>query len=396
MQQKEHGRETAGWSPVARFCRLAARLVIFPCLPALLWAMTARGQTVPILGEGDMILVPVQGFNRTLHFIVDTGFTISAVDTAYQSYLGNQVDTYTAVSPLGQKDVPVYPCPALSIAGQPVALEEVVQLDLTRLRQITGQPCDGILGSDWFAKNVVAIDFDNHTLTLEKETPEIVKQTFVPVSVSLTNGYYLMGVDVNHHPFDLMIDTGDSGSLSLNQHVWQEVFGTNQTKTAGATVADAVNNVAQTEVGVVAQMSVAGLNYRNLHAMLIKNARRPSRLGLRFFQRHNVTFDFAAGRLYLQPDRDFAMPDVEDMSGLHLLRYGQKIIVYSVNPHSPAAAQGIRASDVIEAVNHQPVTALKIETIRQMLRSGNGAQVALQIRRGDARLDVKIVLKKTI
>lgn len=397
MDQKEHVCEVAGGLVKAGFFRPVRSWLIFLCLPVLLWASVVRGQTVPILGDGDMILVPVQGFNRTLYFIVDTGFTISAVDSVYESYLGGQLDTYTAVSALGQKDVPVYPGPNLSVAGRPVALAEVVKLDLSMLRQITGEPCDGILGGDWFARNVVDINFDNHTLTLENETPEIVKQTYAPVSVDLARGYYLMAATVNQDkPLNLMIDTGDSGSLSLNQSTWQEVFGTNQMKTAGATVADAVNNVAQTEIGTVGQMSVGSLNYTNLHAMLIKNAHRPSRLGLRYFRRHNVTFDFAAGRLYLQPDREFAMSDVEDMSGLHLLRLGEKTVVYSVNADSPAAAQGVMANDVIEAVNHQPATTLKMETIRQMLRSGDGTSVALQIRRGDATLNVRIMLKKSI
>jgi hypothetical protein len=162
------------------------------------------------------------------------------------------------------------------------------------------------------------------------------------------------------------------------------------------TVADAVNNVVQTKIGVVRELTVAGLDYTNLHAVFIRHPEHPSRIGIGFFRRHNVTFDFPDDRLYLEPDQNFTAADTEDMSGLHLLRYGDKTVVYSVDEHSPAAAQGVVAQDVVEQVNDQPAASLSMNAIRQVLRSGNGDQVALQLRRGTNLLGIKIVLRKTI
>jgi len=50
-------------------------------------------------------------------------------------------------------------------------------------------------------------------------------------------------------------------------------------------------------------------------------------------------FRSGPGTLYLQPNHHYATPDEEDMSGLHLLRYDGKTVVYSVDAHSPAAAR---------------------------------------------------------
>ena len=380
-----------------RFSFLARLLVVLLASPLPSAAGDAEHQ-VPLLGGDDMILVPVQAFHRTLYFIVDTGFTISAIDSEYEADLGPQVDAYTAVSPLGAKSgVPIYVCPAISVAGEPVGLPKIAALDLKMLRLISGRPCDGILGMDWFAKNVVAINFDARTLNVESAPPASVTRTFVPVPLDQSNGFYAMKVVMNgDQTLHLMVDTGDSGSLSLNPAAWRETFSTNQLKTADVTIADAVNNVAQSELGVVGRMAVADLNYTNLHAVLIHHPQHPSRVGLRFFQRHNVTFDLAGGMIYLQPNHDFTTPDTEDMSGLHLLRDGGKTIVYSVSDHSPAAAAGIQARDIIEAVNELPAAALDIQSIRQILRSGDGLPVTLRIRRDAALLDIRVILKQTL
>ena len=188
-------------------------------------------------------------------------------------------------------------------------------------RLISGQSCDGILGMDFFAKNIVSIDFDKNVLSINATVPEKIRETFVAVPLKQFNQHYTAEVLVNHaQTLDLLIDTGDNGSISLNSEGWQKVFSANQTNEVSITVAGVGNHVAQSKIGVVGRMVVGGLNYTNLYATYIQNPDDPSHLGLGFFRRHNVTFDFANRMLYLQPGQNFSMPDEEDMSGMHLLR----------------------------------------------------------------------------
>jgi len=379
-----------------KFYLIAVLWLVLP--PEVMRAADENFPPVPLVEDGNMIQVPVAAFHKTLYFIVDTGFTISAIDTKYAAYLGDPIASYPAISPLGtRKNVPIYQCPEISLAGRPLALEKIAGLDLQMLSSIAGRPCDGILGLDWFAQNVVSINFDRQTFSVEPATPEIVRNTFVPVPLEPANGYYTMPVRLNGgQVFNLMIDTGDSSSLSLNEDDWGELFSTNQTKTVRATVADAVNQVAQTEIGVLGRLTIQSLNYTNLHAMRIHCAGQPSRLGLGFFKRHDITFDVGGGMLYLQPGQKYAAADIEDMSGLHLLREGGRTTVYSVDENSPASAQGILPRDIIDKVNGQSASALTMDAIRQILRSGDRVQIALELRRGDNLRDIRIILKKSI
>jgi hypothetical protein len=151
------------------------------------------------------------------------------------------------------------------------------------------------------------------------QVPDSVTNTFIAVPLKPLLQHYTSEVLVNQtQTLDLMIDTGDNSSISLNSEAWQKVFSTNRVNAMKATVAGVGNQMAQSQIGLVRQLTVRGLNYTNLHATSIRNPSDPSHLGLGFFRRHQVVFDFANRKLYLQPGQQFSKPDQEDMSGLHL------------------------------------------------------------------------------
>jgi C-terminal processing protease CtpA/Prc len=119
-------------------------------------------------------------------------------------------------------------------------------------------------------------------------------------------------------------------------------------------------------------------------------------LGLGFFRRHQVVFDFAGLKLYLQPGRRFFLPDQEDRSGLHLLRENQATIAYSVDEGSPAFNCGVRAGDIITSINGKEANSLTLNVIRHLLQSDDGDRVTLQIRRENCPLNFEFTLKPAI
>ena len=84
------------------------------------------------------------------------------------------------------------------------------------------------------------------------------------------------------------------------------------------------------------------------------------------------------------------------MSGLHLIREGETTIVYSIDENSPAFDIGIRAKDIIEAINGQKASLLTMKNLREMLQSGGGNKVSLQVKREENTLDFAFFLKKSI
>jgi hypothetical protein len=356
-------------------------------------------QPVPFFDEGTMMRVPVNVFGKTLYFILDSGFTTSAMDAGYKPLLGEPItSSFSGGTPLGNDaTLPAFHCPEMSIAGNPLGLDKIMCLDLKMARFVSGKQCDGILGMDFFEIKIVSVDFDRNLISLIQAMPENVRGSFVAIPLQKTPQFFTMDLVVNNGKrLTLMVETGDNSSLSLNTDAWQAVFGNDKTNVIVVTVADAANQIAQSKIGVIQNTAMGKLNYTNLHATFILNSTSPSHVGLGFFRRHHAIFDFANQMIYLEPGQTFSMPDKEDMSGLHLLREGERTFVYSVDEESPASMSGIRPKDVIESVNGKSADSMTMKTVRQILQSHDGDKVALRVRRGDNALEIEFTLKRAL
>lgn len=352
--------------------------------------------TTSLMDDGTLVRVPVKVFGKTLYFMVDTGFTKSAIDRRYENELGEALDTRDAASPLGAiNDVQLFAAPKMSVCGKALDLQEVLCVDLKMPRLISGQPCDGVLGMDVLQHWVVTFDFDRKIFTLSGAASQDVRTNFiaVPLRPVEPNGFVASLVIDRSASFDFMVDTGDSSSLSLNVSAWDRICSMEKARQLSTTLGGMNEKVRQSKIMVLKDAALEKLAYTNLHATLIPNPADPCHLGLAFFRRHLAVFDFPNHVLYLKPGKRFSLADNEDESGLHLLRQDGATFVYSVDHGSPAAAQGVRPQDVIAEINGQESSSLTMKAIRRLLQSGEGTPIDLQIKRGPESLPIKFVLK---
>jgi len=379
---------------------------LFPLLTILLMlflpvlqapAAETNCEEMAFFDDGVMIRVPVTAFGKTLYFMVDTGFTRSAIDVAYASRLGEPLGTRDAESPLQAQDqVLVYKAPEIFVGTKRLELKKIFCLDLGMVRAISGQPCDGVIGMDILTNAVASFDFDQKTFSFGNTPPETDgKWIEVPVRKSGLN--FFVSAQINHsEPMDLLVDTGDSSSVSLNASVWKQILSSDPSHQASVTVASVDNQVRTSKIGVLDAVTLQNLDYTNLHATLIPNPEDFSHVGLGFFRRHRVIFDFPNHRLYLEPGKRFSRSDTEDQSGLHLLRQGEATLVFSVDEESPAFSHGIRPKDEVVTINGQECSSLTMKAIRAELQAGDGKTVKLQVKRGSELLNVSFGLKKVI
>ena len=345
-----------------------------------------------------MIRVPATVFGKTLYFMVDTGFTRSAIDIKYASDLGGVLDTRDAESPLqSQNHVTVCKAPEISVGGKRFELDKILCVDLTMARTISGQPCDGVIGMDILTNTVASFDFDQKTFSLKNTLPKMEGGKWIEVPIRPSGLNFIVSALINRsEPVNLLIDIGDSSSISLNAAAWEQILSANRGHQASITVASIDNEVRTSKIGVLDVVTLEGLNYTNLHATLIPNPDDVSHVGLSFFRRHNVIFDFPDRQLYLEPAKKFLRPDTEDESGLHLLRRGEATWVFSVDEESPAFGEGIRPKDEVMSINGQQCSTLTMKAIRAQLRVGEGKLVMLQVKRGSELLNFSFALKKVI
>lgn len=169
--------------------------------------------------------MPLEVFGQTLYFMVDTGCTLSLLDQRYANRLAAPVNRYLAATPIsgGTDLLTTYRSPEMLLAGRELGLKEISTTDLRMARWVSGQPCDGILGLDFFANAIVSMDFDNRLFTLGNSLPAASRFTRLPLQ-RLTPHWTARGLLNGRHALDLLIDTGDSSSLSLNGSDWDTVF----------------------------------------------------------------------------------------------------------------------------------------------------------------------------
>ena len=82
------------------------------------------------------------------------------------------------------------------------------------------------------------------------------------------------------------------------------------------------------------------------------------------------------------------------MSGLNLWRVENRIVVYSVQPHSPANRAGIKKEDVVLKVNGRAVDEYGLFAIRRLLRGPENERIVLRIERGQRKITKWFWLKR--
>ncbi len=353
---------------------------------------------LPIFYDGITIRVPIQMFGKTLYFIVDSGSTISGVDVRYMPDLGKAIENVqaSAVNSPGPW-LTIYRCPDGTVADIPIGINSIAVMDLTMIGKISGSPCDGVLGMDFLRQHVIAIDLDRKVMTLSNNIPDDASRGELAIPLRSIRGQHVaVDATVNQVPTQLMIDTGDSGSVSLNSTDWKQVFATGHAKIRTILAGGASGDPMRISAARINSLKISSHYYSNLVATLVNNPGAPSTLGLKFLRRHIVTFDFANQTLYLRPSSLFTEIESADMSGLHIIRQGSDTVIYAVDDGSPAAEAKLAAGDVIESINGKATATLTLRDIRRALKSRDKESVTIDIKRGDEKGVYQFALRSSL
>ena len=342
----------------------------------------------------------IQG-SAPLWLILDTGATGSLIDSAQARALGLKFEeAFQVAGAAGAVDAFAVSGTSISLPGIELRDQEMTALPLDFLASGKGRPVAALLGADVFRRFVVEIDYAAERLRFHDPArytapagAEVLPLTvvedhpYVRAQLVLPGGRTLDG--------DFAVDTGSGFTVMLAApFATQGRMMDAMDRTIGAK-AQGVGGEILLSIGRLQGMRLGSFLMAAPVAVFPQNfggevaARgKAGNIGSGLLRRFRVTFDYPHGRLILEPNSGFAVPDEYDMSGVSLKAEGaslERIRVARVMDLSPASEVGLKREDLIVSVDGRPAAALGLAALRDLFRQ-HGREVRLGVERGGESL----------
>jgi hypothetical protein len=343
---------------------------------------------------GDPILLPVKYKGEKYSFIFDTGSSHTVFDISFRQELGDVKKTEKGLTQGNPIVAEIFDAPEAFLG--PLNLQDSGQvscLDLKMLSLIDGRKISGIIGMNFLRRYVIQIDFDKGTLSFLQP----VEEQHPDWGIELPIWYDSLGLPViksnilNNINVDFVIDTAANSTGGLGSDIFKQILSKNKLKTSETLFATASGVIKKREIRIDS-LSVGAYKYVGL----IFSEANYSQLGLLFLARHTVTIDLPNRRVYFKRGKQFKKEDETDMSGLHLLRISNQIVVFSVDEDSPAKKAGINPKDIILKVGERDASKYDMWELRRLLMSEDKRKIEMTIKRGEDIKDISFLLKKKI
>jgi len=246
---------------------------------------------------------------------------------------------------------------------------------------------------NFLKKYVVQIDFDKSTLSFIQPIREKNHNWGMEVPITYdSTGLPVIRVKIfDSIKTNFLIDTGGDVTGMLHSAMLKHIISVHNIKVSESLTATA-SGIMQSKDFRIDSLSLGSFEYKNL-IFLESNV---SSLGLGFWSRHIVTFDFPNSIVYLKKSKEFNKDDEVDMSGLHLLHISDQIIIHSVDKNSPAQKAGIKADGIIVYVMDRKAELYEMWELRQLLRSEDKRNITMTIKSGDYIKKISFLLEKKI
>jgi hypothetical protein len=330
--------------------------------------------------DGDFVMLPVIIEQREFRFLVCTGLSTTTIDRALCEELALKEIAAASDQHL-RSGKPRYQLNG-RIGTQVLALPDGVETaDYEPMRAGLDVNFHGELGMDFLRRYIVQIDFESGILRLCNSLPKGIgegikvvqpgQEHIVPTVQLLVGG---------EKPQRFHISTGLAGS---SLQIEKKLF--DQWKDRGKAFAlfdEREYSRFGSRMQETGRLESVQLGSFRPEGLIVCTGER-NLVGLSFLSRFLVTFDFAAGKMYLKKGAQFDRADARfDMWETTLERDEAAPVVATVKPGGPAARLGLRPRDRIESLNGVPAQRWSHWYVRQLLGRSDAVLTAEVTREG--------------
>jgi predicted aspartyl protease len=393
------------WQMLILLCLIAVGNATAQTTPQYRFASGDSSLSVPFELANNLILLKVRVNNsRPLHFLLDTGASVSVIDPQTARALGlRSQGKLTLEATGGDVQSGLTRAVTLSIQGVSVFKQTLAIIDLDAAGPLFGFKIDGIIGHDFINNFVVEIDYASGVMNFYEPEQYRYSGTGESIPIELVEKtpftrarIVLQGREPVEGKFE--VDTGGNGILSLNtpfvnkHKLLESLASAAQSKLGGAGgTSEAVKaHVEAVELGKLAIKNPLVVFAQGTEGNEGSTA-SDGELGGGFFSDFKLILDYSRSRVILERNENRAL--AKDLSGLEIFAEPPRFRTFVVNQvaqNSPGAAAGIQEEDTILSIDSRPTSRLTLRSLRLILT--HPGDHLLSLKRGPKTLQLRMRL----
>ncbi len=378
---------------------------------------------MPFLRESNLIIIPVRINGKgPFNFILDTGsesgiiFDQAILDSV-QVELSQTVpifamDGIQTAEVLIARNIPV----SIDSLGSSLRSMLVLKDNALDIRSILGVDAHGVLGTDFFTRFVVEVDYQNKILKLHEHDTFIPGRKYKKYNLALVDGRPYMSVKLKQFKntkqwVNLLIDTGASSALFLDHENYD--FLELPDETIDYTLGSSLIGLLKGKVGRVDKLTFKGrFKLKNILTSFPEDWKitaqqrdksvtinRHGTIGADILAKFDVIFDYLNASIYLRKTKEFRKPFRFNRAGFTFIAVGEELdryVISEIIEGSPAQENEIKVGDEIMAVNGKLVVAYSFSELQSILRGEEGRDLDVIIQRDGKLYRKTFQLKKLI
>jgi hypothetical protein len=264
----------------------------------------------------------------------------------------------------------------------------------------------GMIGFETFRRFVTRIDYAGGKLTLMKPDAFDPKDAGTPVPFVFHESIPEVQGTFEGIPAKYDIDTGSRGELTLTKP-FAEKNGLRSKHPKGVDAVEGwgVGGPSRAYVTRGTTMTLGSVHIDNIVTSLSTQAKGAfaggeydGNVGSGILKRFIVTFDYDHQIMYLKtPPKPMSDTGTNERAGMWINAVPQGFKVVDVTATGPAEAAGMKAGDIIIAVNGKTASTIPVYEMRRRLRNeAAGTAVSFTIQRDGQRSTVHVTLRDLI
>jgi hypothetical protein len=375
----------------------------------------AAGVRVPFRLVGGVIVIPVRiNGSRPLNMILDTGMSAGIV-FLFHSELGQEIGLkYAQEVELGGAGGERGRSKANLAVGAQVGISDIVQTNqqivvMNEPRETSRWTFDGIIGKSILDSHAVEIDYQGSVLIIYDPSIFKPENSGPAIPIALENGLPVIDASIDTEeekgiPVKLVVDLGNRNPLVFNVNPRKKI--SFPKRTLSTVIGRGVQGELLGKVGRLPELEIGEFALQDVIALFAPEEGNAGagpagyvfdgNVGYGVLERFRIAFDYPQRRMFLIPREKTFQPFEFNMLGLSFeQRMDRSLHVRHVIAGSPGAENGIRAGDLITAVNGRDLKSYEFRDVEELFRKEN-KDIELTLLRGGKPMSVRLTLKRLI